>query len=86
MRPGPQAPRSFTDTLSLLLQPHLLLGAQSSGHSKLPGLPSMEYALVYPLEWGCMVVFLGENSRVTSFEKVFCIFHDIIHVLPSILE
>ena len=81
MQPGGQAPRSFTATLYLLLQPHLFLGAQSSGHSKLPGLPSMEYAFVYPLEQVHMFVFLGENPRVTSFENIFCFLH-IIHLPP----
>ena len=80
--PGGQAPRFFTATLYLLLQPHLLLGAQSLGHSKLSGLPSMEYVLVYSLEWGRMLAFLGENPKVTSSENVFCFLH-IIHLPPT---
>lgn len=69
---GTQQPvhQTFHGHSPTLLQSPLLLGRQSSGHSKSPGLLSSNYTLTFPSEGGHELVFLGETQGHLLWEPL----------------
>lgn len=64
------SPSDLSWPLPHTLQSPLLLGRQSSGHSKPPRLLSSNYTLVFPSEGGHELVFLGETQGHLLWEPL----------------